>query len=121
MKTILTSILFAALAFAQAPHSNVLTLSWTPSANSDPITGFTLQSAPPCATTGCTGPGTWTTIATLPPTVLTYTDNTPVAGQNTYYQFFAFNPGGQVVSNDILLTTPFSVPSGKAVLSGTPK
>jgi hypothetical protein len=120
MKLIFALLLCAAAALAQAPHANALAWTWTPDAGSDPATGFYVQSGP-CAASGCAAAGAYVTIATLAATATTYTDSTPVAGQTTWYQVIAFNPGGQLVSNSISLATPFLPPAGSLKVSGSAK
>lgn len=116
-KLISLVLLLAAAAFGQSVHSNVLTWTWTQTGG-DPITGFHVQRAAPCTTTGCTGAGTFATITDVGPAVLTYTDATPASGQTWFYQVQPFNPGGVVTSNVVTLVTPFLPPSGTVTLSG---
>jgi hypothetical protein len=143
MKTTLAFVLFACSAFAQSPafigfgglpfvrhslnlalqvngaaHSNVLTWSYTQQAGTDPATGTYVQRAAPCTGTGCTGPGAFTTIATVLLPALTYTDTTPTAGQTWWYQVIMENSGGQSApSNEVSATTPFLPPNASGTLS----
>jgi hypothetical protein len=128
MKTIITALLLASAVMAQAAHSNTLNCTYTQASGSDPATGAYIQRAP-CAASGCSAAGTFTTIATVPITAsvgtavpFTYADMNVQAGQTWWYQVVMENPGGQATpSNEVSANTPFLPPGPSGTLSITSK
>ena len=106
---------FAALALAQAPqHAAVVTWVFTQTGG-DPPTGYHVQRS---AVTG----GPYTNISDTAPTAVSYTDTNVKAGDTWFYVVTPFNTAGTALpSNEVACVIPFSVPLGKAVLSGTVK
>jgi hypothetical protein len=124
MKTLLAILLFAASAIAQTnPHSVTLTWTYIPGAGTFPASGFQVLSAP-CATTACNGPGTFTNLATVGPTVLTYVDTSAqvVAGATVFYEVETTSTGGNSSPSAVVSAAiPFSLPAAPATLQAVPK
>lgn len=114
MKKLLVLVLLLTSAFAQTVHHNDLSWTWA-QGTAGAATGFNVKWS---ATAG----GPYTTIQSLPVTTLTFSDTSStriVEGKHNFYVTTATGPGGESApSNQLDLTTPFSVPP-KPALAGT--
>ena len=101
-------LLLSSAAFAQ--HHN--DLSWVAGVGGGTLSGFNVKKA-------TISGGPYTTLQAVTGTVLTYSDSSNlVEGQHSFYVITATGPGGESApSNQLDLTTPFSLPV-KPTLSG---